>query len=157
MARNLKVIASYIAFVGLPLLALIGVLRMGRDLTAPVSVAGLWKATINSDQSASCRKEMAPLQENSISIIQSGRGLVLALERGKGVFSSGAIAGDALSGTLSIPAALAQDTHSDRAFVIEAHVNPHARPRTLDGIISPAQGGSCGPARFHATRQSTLN
>ena len=152
--RNLKLIVSYIVFVGMPVLGLIGILRMGHDLTAPVSVAGLWKATINSDQSASCRREMAPLQENSISIVQSGRGLVLALEKEKGVSSSGTIAGDALTGTLIIPASLAQGTHADETFVLRARVVSHAQPRTLDGIISPAQGGSCGPAGFHATRQS---
>lgn len=151
MARqNLKAFISYVLFVGLPVLSLNGILRLGRGLVAPISVSGLWKATIHVDQS-SCMSEIAPLQENSISIVQSGRRLVVTI--GKGITSAGAIVGDEVSGTLIVPAALTQKRSSDYSFVINARIDSHAQPRTLDGTISPAQNASCVPVRFHAVRQ----
>lgn len=158
MARwNLKVIVAYIAFVGFPVLGLLGILRIGRDLTAPVSVAGLWKVTINVDQSASCMREIASLQENSISIVQSGHSLVLTIGKGKEISAAGTIAGTEVTATLIVATTLTRERPSDGTLVINARVDSHAQPRTLEGTISPAQGTSCTPVSFHATRLSILN
>jgi hypothetical protein len=37
-----KLVTDYIIFVGIPLLALVGILRAGKHLTAPVALHGNW-------------------------------------------------------------------------------------------------------------------
>ena len=70
---------AYVCLVGLPLLGLLGILRAGRHLTPPISVAGTW--TLDADSSAvpvgHCTQLLANVLHGAVDISQSGDRLLL--------------------------------------------------------------------------------
>src|SRR5215472_8504578 len=72
---------AYVCLVGLPLLGLLGILRAGRHLTPPISMAGTW--TLDADFSAvpvgHCTQVLANVLHGAVDISQSGDRLLLTL------------------------------------------------------------------------------
>src|SRR5712691_9738620 len=78
---NRNFVIAYILLVGLPLLALAGVLKSGRSLNAPFSVDGAWKldAEAAHASTAPCGGFLSSVSNSQISISQSGTSLVIGL------------------------------------------------------------------------------
>lgn len=154
--RNLKFLIAYAFLVALPVLGLVGVLKAGRVLTAPLSVDGIWKIDANATRLGA----MLPcidkdfLQDASLSIMQSGRNLVLSVNSGSKVAASGFIEGH----TIHVSAMPAWKYSggpgcADHLFSVKGTVEAESDPRSLFGTMIIDGCSSCAPVEFHAIRQ----
>jgi hypothetical protein len=146
-SRNFVV--AYVLLVGLPLLALAGVLRSGRKLAAPISVDGTWKVELQSDtgHANACNSAMAAAFGSPLEISQSGKSLLISI--GKSA-SDGTIEGTSFVATLPIASCGGAQT-----VTLTAAVDPKSDPRLLSGFLSPAGcwSSSCSAIAFRAIRQ----
>jgi hypothetical protein len=99
LSKNL--VASYVALVGIPILALIGILDAGHDLRAPVSVSGAWdlQADWGPLTSAPCAVLWADSSEQRVlEVSQSGKYLTLSIDplTGSGTIENGRLTAEAL-------------------------------------------------------------
>jgi hypothetical protein len=156
--NNRNFVIAYILLVGVPLLALAGVLRSGRTLTAPSSVDGAWKieATANRPSSSPCADFLSSVAKAPVSISQSGKSLVIGVNGGNlngGKTATGTLDGKALKAQfIGAENPTAQDC-SDRGLTLTATLDPKVEPRTLSGTLSVDGCGACAPLEFRATRQ----
>jgi hypothetical protein len=103
---NRNFVIAYVLFVVLPLLGLVGVLKAGRKLAAPISVDGVWnvQAEQNASQSLPCKDQdaLAALLDQSFVISQSGSNFTMAVpSTGKpSLTASGTIDGNTLRASL---------------------------------------------------------
>lgn len=150
-------VIAYIVLVGLPILGLVGVLKKGRSLTAPISVDGTW--TLKADAAAlaalPCAKALAGTQDATMSISQSGGNFTLNLNNGPKAAASGTLDGTTFKASVP-PAAWPGESGcaSGQDFSIVAKVDPKANPRSLTGTLSLNGCASCAPVEFQAVRQT---
>jgi hypothetical protein len=154
---NGKFILVYTLLVGLPLIGLVGVLKSGRSLTAPVSVDGLWQVEVDSARWAAipCGKNLGQYPDLAVAISQSGRNFTLNLSNDPKSTGAGVLAGTSLKASL-IPSATwsaEPDCGSGRAFSLEAVVDKKADPPSLTGRFSVKNCPSCGAVEFRAIRK----
>lgn len=158
-STNRNFLIAYILLVGLPLLGLVGVLRAGRRVSAPISVDGAWKLESASAISLSqpCAKSIASLQDSTMAISQSGRSLVLTLNSGANATGQGVIEGTAISGTIPLNDGPAEDSACGKNSVLTltGNIDPKAEPRSLTGIIVVDGCSSCATMNYRAVRQSS--
>jgi hypothetical protein len=156
-SRNFVV--AYILLVGLPILGLVGVLKSGRSLAAPISIDGVWQLRADPAQLAAlpCGKTFAD-GAPTLSISQSGKNFSWNLgslnpSSGSSSDASGVIDGTTLHASL-LPAGSASDggCGQSRALTLVATVNPKADPRSLAGTLSLNDCASCAPVAFNAVR-----
>ncbi len=146
-SRNFVV--AYIILVGLPLLALAGVLRSGRHLSAPLSVDGTWKIEAETSKLANhpCGA-VSSLLDSPLLISQSGRSVELSFT-GKPA-AAGSLADKNLTSLISI----GSDSGCGNGYVtLAAVVDPKSEPRSLAGQLSFPGCQSCSPIAFRAVRQ----
>jgi hypothetical protein len=155
---NRTFVIAYILLVGLPLLALVGVLRSGRGLVAPISVDGVWK--LGTDQpsppAGKCGKSLASIQDSLVTISQSGKQLSLTLNNGSPVIGSGVIEGTTLNATVPFSSAPMNEPGcgSNTVLTLSATVNPKAEARSMQGTISVNDCASCSTVNYLASRQT---
>ncbi len=142
-------IIAYICLVGLPLLALVGVLDVGRKLIAPPSVDGPWmvEADFRSLAPSPCAGVFGTLRQPLLLISQSGTHFDFALNSATRLGGEGALQGSQLTGSGDISNCAAPPT-----FVMTAAVSGQASNRTLDGRFSIPSCVNCTPVSFHAIR-----
>jgi hypothetical protein len=157
-----KLVRDYVLFVGVPLIALVGILRAGKHLTAPVAVHGNWnvQADFRPWQSVPCGALLINSQPLLLRIDQSGSNLTLTLNDPARTALPATIDGYSLSTTFSAgrggtapaprPDAGCLGSQSLR---IQAAVNQHGKQRSLAGTFSLEGCASCPPIAFSATRQ----
>jgi hypothetical protein len=89
------IVVAYIAFIGLPILALLAILDAGHHLTAPVAVSGLWdlQADWRPWTSAPCTVWTESAGKQVLEVSQSGEYLDLAIDqlRGSGTLEPGRV------------------------------------------------------------------
>jgi hypothetical protein len=149
-------VLAYVLLVGLPLVGLLGILKSGRSLTAPISVDGAWQLQVDPAQLAAlpCGKTLAEnAASDSILISQSGKSLTVSLPQGPK--SSGLLQGNRLEGLVvaSATSAAEPDCARAREFSLVATVDPRATPRSMDGTLSIDHCPSCPSVTFHGIRQ----
>ena len=155
MSRTTKrFLLAYFFLVVLPLIGLIGVLKSGRDLTAPVSVDGVWNLKVDTNRLASlpCARFLATAENPVITISQSGEKFTLSGPRASG---PGVIDGIKLRAALPGQAG-ESGCGSDQQLTLLATVDPKANPRSLAGTLSVDGCSSCSPVEFHAARQTPV-
>lgn len=145
-SRNFVV--AYILLVGLPLLALAGVLRSGRHLSAPLSVDGTWKIETEPSLETHACGAVSSLVNSALLISQSGRSLEVSF-KGKPA-GSGILVNRNLSSSISVGS---DSACGDGQVVLAAVVDPKSEPRSLNGQFSFPGCQSCSPVAFHAVRQ----
>jgi hypothetical protein len=149
---------SYIFLVFLPVLGLLGVLRQGRDLKAPVSVDGRWKLQIDPAQLAAlpCGKALASASDPVLAISQSGERFTLTTSGGLATASSGVIQDTTLNATLqpSDSAGNESGCDADHSLTLIAKLDPTANPKSLSGMLSLKDCPVCAPVQFHAVREA---
>jgi hypothetical protein len=98
-----KLVTDYIIFVGIPLLALVGILRAGKHLTAPVALHGNWsvQADFGPWQGVPCGALLVNSQPLLLRIDQSGSALTLTLNDPAKTALPGTLDGLSLSTTFS--------------------------------------------------------
>jgi hypothetical protein len=157
-----KLVTDYIIFVGIPLLALVGILRAGKHLTAPVALHGNWsvQADFGPWQGVPCGALLVNSQPLLLRIDQSGSALTLTLNDPAKTALPGTLDGLSLSTTFSTgrggtapaprPDAGCLGSQSLR---IQATVIQHEKQRSLAGTFNLDGCASCPPIVFSATRQ----
>lgn len=153
-----KLIVAYICLVGLPLLALVGILRAGQHLRPPISLGGEWNvdADFGSWQSTPCRELVAARDQPFFSVSQSGTNLVVTLNNPQRT----ALAGELQGASLTIGAApksrsAAAACGNAEAIRFIARVTGQAQRRVLEGTFDIEGCSSCRPVAFRATRQTS--
>lgn len=146
-SRNFVI--AYILLVGVPLLGLAGVLKVGHALTAPISVDGAWTLETSS---ATPLEQM--LQNSVLTISQSGNGLVIGLGNGLKPTGTGVLSGTALDANLPLPEMATNHCGSDATLALSAAIDSKAEPKTMLGTIA-VRGCALGDeVRFRALRQN---
>ena len=146
-SRNFVV--AYILLVGLPLLALAGVLRSGRHLSAPLSVDGTWKIEIEpSSLTNQACGAVSSLVNSPLLMSQSGRSLEVSF-KGKPA-GSGSLVDKNLSSSISVGS---DSACGNGQVTLAAVVDPKSEPRSLSGQLSFPGCQSCTPIDFRAIRQ----
>jgi len=155
---NRKFVFAYTVLVALPLLGLAGILKGGRNLTAPRSVDGVWSLQIDSAQLASlpCGKTLAATPERAISISQSGKAFVLNFVNGPKSTGNGTVEGTSLRASLkpSIEWSAESGCGNGRALTFLATVDPATKPKSLVGTLAVDNCPSCLAVEFHAVQQN---
>ena len=158
MTRTHKTfILSYVLLVILPILALLGILKYGRRLTAPTAVGGIWKLRSNlvANGNAGCSGFFGSLQDVSLEISQSGKDLTLTLPAGLRERAAGLIQGDTLTASF-LPTDFGSSGEScgfDGPISLTATVDPSSTPRSFSGTLSILGCDSCGTAFVQAVRE----
>ncbi len=141
-------VLAYVLLVGLPILGVIGVLRVGRHLNAPLSVNGVWKLQGEVTVAGlSCPQGAAALQDG-LTISQSGRELEASLGT-TGTAATGSLEGTAIKAPLPLP----QACGTDRQLMLTATVDPNSNPRAMSGTLSVIGCSSCSPVQVQAVLQ----
>lgn len=151
---NRNFIIAYIALVGLPILGLVGILRSGRGIAAPVSVDGSWTLQADAARLAAlpCGKSLAGA-DVAMQISQSGGSFTVSLGSGPKSVSSGVLVGNTLKASVVPSAADESDCSRGRELALLATIDPKANPRSLTGTISSTDCPECAPVEFHAVRR----
>lgn len=149
-SRNFVV--AYILLVGLPLLGLAGVLRSGRNLSAPISVDGTWKIDADSSVLASypCSSAQS-LLSSPLLISQSGKNLVITMGKTKAP-SDGLLENKRLRASIPQGSDISSPACGAGSFRLTAMVDTTSEPRTLSGTVSAPGCSSCLPVQFRAVR-----
>ncbi len=154
---NRNFFIAYTLLVALPVLGLVGVLRSGRKLVAPISVDGLWQLQVDPIRMSAlpCGKTLAD-PEAALLISQSGRNFGLSLSNGPKSSGSGVIDGNTLKASIipSLEWSAQAGCGSDHELLVMATVDPKSEPRSLIGMFSVNGCPSCGSVEFRAARQA---
>jgi hypothetical protein len=154
---NRNFVFAYAFLVILPLAGLVGILRGGHNLKAPVSIDGVWNLHADSTQLASlaCGKLLATIPDKAMSISQSGKSFALSFPGAPQLAGSGTLAGTILQAYLASPDQTSgNNCSSAQAVSLTATVNKTQNPSTLTGTLSVANCPSCAPVNFQAERQA---
>ncbi len=153
-----KLVFAYGCLVVVPLLGVLGILRLGQHLTPPVSVGGNWN--LDADFSAlalePCRELLSSVSQPFLSISQSGINLVFSLNNPQKTTLSGTIRDTALtmgaerSGN---PESATGNCRDPQAIYLKATVNKQGEQRVLTGTLGIAGCRHCAPLSFRAVRQ----
>jgi hypothetical protein len=119
---HIKHLVQYLALVGLPFLGLLGVLRVGRDMTAPMAVHGPYLVATTGGTGGSCLKAL--LADSSLAVSQSGERIQVRLGQ-RAVRLDGQLTGNALRAEGELPATTAC---------------PSGEPIRLEGLASRVEG-----------------
>jgi hypothetical protein len=153
-----KLIFAYLSLVGIPVLALLGILRRGQRLTPPVSVGGAWnlEADFSALAGAPCRDLLLSVKQPFLSISQSGPSLAFTINDSQRTTLTGTIQKTSLSmgpgpsGTADGGIGSCADP---RVIHLVAEVGKEAEQRILTGTLSIVDCADCKPIPFRATRQ----
>jgi len=148
-STNRRFLVAYVLLVCGPLAALIGVLKVGRSLTAPLSMDGVWKVDVipGTPPADPCDQAVSVLLDSPIVVSQSGKHLEITF---KGV--SHAVVRGELDGR-EIKASLELSGCTNAQFKLMASVEAKSEPRALTGSLAPTNCASCAPLEFRAVRQ----
>jgi hypothetical protein len=150
-----RFVVAYILLVGLPLLGLVGVLKVGHSVSAPVSIDGAWKLDVDNPVSGPCGKALASLPTSAFNISQSGKNLVLNLNSRPA--GSATIDGNRFNGVLELSDVPVDDqacpNHSTLHLL--ASVDAKTEPRVMTGTISVNGCARCATMNYQAVRQDS--
>ena len=152
--RNFAI--AYILLVALPVLGLVGVLKRGRSLSAPISVDGAWKLQADSSRLAvtPCGKFLASITNTAIIISQSGRNFTLSVANSSIPTGAGVIEGNTIKIAFSLTDA-EMGCKNGHALSLTATVDTKADPRSLVGMLSVNGCSSCTPVEIYGLRQAS--
>lgn len=155
---NKKFIITYVLLVGLPIAGLVGILKRGYRLVAPVSVDGNWKLVIDTRRLATllCLNSVSPVSDASVAISQSGKELVFNLNTDPRPVATGSITGNVIKASVlpSLEESKGQSCASDRRISMSAMVDSKADPKAMSGSLSSDGCSFCPPVQFHAVQQA---
>ncbi|MBZ5598006.1 MAG: hypothetical protein LAN83_06765 [Acidobacteriia bacterium] len=148
-------VIAYMSLVLLPVMGLVGVLKHGHRLTAPLSVEGVWKVQADDARLAAlpCGALVANA-DSTFTISQSGTYLVLDFNNRSKASVPAVLDGTTIKAAIAPAADKASDSDcgADRTLTLSATVDPQADPRSLVGMLSVNDCPSCTPVEVRAVR-----
>ena len=151
--RNLMV--AYICLVGLPLLALVGVLKKGHALAAPFAVDGVWIMETEAIHLSAlpCGNFLSSVTNAPVLISQSGKTLVLTLNGGS-MSTASVLEVETIKASFTPTGSSTEaDCSVDRTFTLTATLDHKSNPRTLIGTLAVDGCARCKPVKFRAASQ----
>jgi Kef-type K+ transport system membrane component KefB len=153
---------TYVGLVGLPLLALVGLLRAGSTLKPPTSVGGPWNvdADFSTLSSAPCGSLFTDVSQPAFAITQSGQQLTLTINNPQKTTLAAKLDGTNLTTIPNTTAGNSGTTQSARpackdvqSILVQATISSQT-PRTMTGTINFSDCSDCKAASFEAIRQT---
>ncbi|MFZ0417346.1 MAG: hypothetical protein WAM04_04530 [Candidatus Sulfotelmatobacter sp.] len=153
---NRNFVLAYAFLVILPLVGLAGILKAGRNVTAPVSIDGLWTMRVDSTQidSLPCSNALATLPDKTLAITQSGRSLVLTFPSGPKLTASGTLDGARLRADLRAAESSDSSCVTGGEMLLLASIDRKVDSNLLTGTLSVPNCQSCASVGFQAERQT---
>lgn len=146
---------AYLLFVGVPFAGLLGVLRLGNGIAAPMAVHGSYAVAGMADGRAPCYAYLLTGAESTFTVAQSGRQLTVTLGPAANVTLTGTISG----ADVTLDGVLAFGTTPDsvlcaRGDTIRAVARAHRdeRVKRLDATLFTTSCAECAPITFRASR-----
>ena len=158
MSRT-KLIGAYLLLVGAPLLGLLGILRAGQRLAAPVSVGGTWnlQSDLTPLANSGCKATFANVSQPFFSISQSGSRLTFTLNNTEQTTLSGTISENTvIMGSESSALDANRDCAHPQAIRFQAALNQQGPQRTLTGTLNITGCPNCPALPLRAVRQHPL-
>jgi len=152
---NRNFVLAYIFLVALPVAGLAGVLRSGRNLKAPMTIAGAWNVQVNADQLAAlpCGKSLASANP-AFTISQSGRTFTLSFAASPLASAMGTLDGAAIQASVvPWPAIKAGACGSGQTLSLTANVDAQSTPKKMTGVLRVNDCADCAPVEFQAFRE----
>jgi hypothetical protein len=150
---NGKFALAYLTLVALPLLALVGVLKSGAGLTAPVSLGGSWKMRITGHNPNMPRCPMEPMfQDTVLNIAQSGKNFTLKFKTSPILPGTGVIEGTNVKMNLE-PSAKLDGCGDGHIVSIAAVVDSQVNAKSMTGTLSASNCPACASIEFRAIRE----
>jgi len=143
----MKILLQYILMVGTAVLGVYGLLRLGADLVAPVSVGGVWNLALTSPSGSAgiCDILQVPLEGAALVISQSGPNLMLHFNGASQFTLQGKIEGT------TVTAQTERRTQGVSSLHLVAHVDRQTKPDQLQATL---ESDACsGPISLVGTRQ----
>ena len=151
----MRAILLYVILVGVPVLGIVGLLRVGQRVSAPISLAGKWSAQLtppNPQDLAGNNSLLRPGPTN-LKISQSGTHLLLSFEDEQNT----TLVGNIQDETINAVRRGATETHKSEGTTsvnLNARVDRHTDPDRLLGIVIFDYGSVRTEVPLTATRQS---
>ena len=152
-STNKRFLAAYTVLVALPIVGLLGVLKHGRHLSAPVSVDGTWRLQVDPGAAASFPCTIPASEKPVLIISQSGERFTVSVVNTGKSSGEGFIEGTALNASLQ-SANSPNSNCADHGLTLVAKVDPSAKPRSLAGTLSVNDCASCAPLSFQAIKDA---
>ena len=143
----MKILFQYILMVGTAALGVYGLLRLGANLKAPVSVGGVWSLALASpsDNTDDCDILRLPPEGAALAISQSGPNLVVYFKGASQITLQGRIEG------ITVTAQTRRETQDAYNLHLLAQVDRHAEP---DQLRATLKSDACpDPISLVGTRQ----
>jgi hypothetical protein len=135
---------TYVTLVGLPILGVFGVLKLGKELRSPISVAGAWRLELSREWSNGVDCGPVRLSDAlTINVSQAGSALSLSVEAGEVGGLTGELAGSRISAA-----------GKASAILIKAEIDTAAEPDRMSGFITLSGGREAERIGFVAIRGS---
>lgn len=154
---NKRFALSYLLLVIVPIAGLAGVLRSGRNLTAPTAIGGLWKMHVNADRLAAlpCGGSLVKVQDAGFTISQSGKSFTLTFANPGISSAAGTIDGTRIKANLLTSAMRAEQAgcSGGRVLSLIASVDSRAKPNLMVGLLYANDCPMCAPAEFRSIRE----
>ena len=148
-------IVAYLLVVGGPLLGLLGVLRIGRDIRAPMSVHGAYVLQVSDSgavRAQPCLRYLLSGTDSTLRITQSGAQVAATLGPEKNVALRGDLDGDRLRLAGAIDAAAVPDSNacaSGDTLYLTVRASRDEIVKRLDGTAAaPTILMGCAPVAF---------
>ena len=152
---GMRPLLSYILFIGLPLGGLLGVLRYGQRLGAPMAVHGAYAVQPMAPAGRACQTYLLRGSDSTMTVLQSGRQLTLRLGPASDVTLDGTLSGSDVSLTGVIqPGSTPRQSGCQVGDTIRltGHVARGAEVKRLDALLSFSACTECTPVAFVAER-----
>ena len=140
----------YLALIGISIVALAGVMRIGKSILAPPHVSGVWRITDETGNHAAdpCGPPSPGALPLELEIAQSGTVMELVFRGDHPVRTVARLRGDTLFASPLEPIPPCTDRWSLRAQFNEADA-----PERVTGLWTATDCDECAPRRFTATRR----
>lgn len=150
MKRGMKTSLLYLLLVGLPVIALIGVVRIGQQITPPPYVGGLWRAAEATLAQDACNPPGFTASLPEVNVNQSGQVLELSFPNAASAKSRAEMDEGALRATTA-----SADPECPASWLLEARFGGTEYDR-LEGRWTPVGCQACRPRTFIAVRASEV-
>jgi hypothetical protein len=142
---HVKHLIQYLALVGAPALGLLGVLRLGRDLTAPMAVHGTYPLAATGGSAGPCLRQL--VSDSTLAIAQSGERIEVRLARG--AVLHGVLDGTRITARGTLPAG--GECPADEPVRFEAATIRAGREVRLEAQLR-AECAACGSLALRAVQ-----
>lgn len=150
----MKAVLLYVALVGLPVLGVVGILRLGRGLTAPPDIGGTWRAGLSPAAQLVPPCVELSSESSAFDVAQSGRHVGLTLNDAARTRLAASLEGERLWGRAERLPLLgtARNACPEAPLELAADVSFEGGAPHLVGHLWAGGCAACAPVSFRAER-----